>query len=147
MFLASFRHVMGNTKRFEFLLTNDKFQTIPSLSTYNNSLETLRSSQLMPVPACYERFCNSIQNLRSFMLLESDKMASLWASETFTSTFYLTFSSSRPNLTTFDSMLGLQSDQLNALVWRLGICILILYQIYFVKCQTLKQHLVEQKSS
>ena len=53
MFTASFRHIMGNTKRFRFLLANDKSQLIPSLSTYNNSLDTLRSSQLMQVPACF----------------------------------------------------------------------------------------------
>ena len=68
MSLASFRHIMGNTKRFKFLLTNDKFQLIPSLSTYNNSLETLRSSQLMQVPACFVFIQEDLAKCKKFQV-------------------------------------------------------------------------------
>ena len=64
MFLAPFRHIMGNTKRFKFLLTNTKF-LIPPLSTYDNSLETRRSSQLMQmqVPACFEQILKYFESI------------------------------------------------------------------------------------
>ena len=52
--------------------------------------------------------------------LESDEMTTLWPDESLTFTFYLTFSNSKPNWTTFvkevfDSVFRLESDERTAL--------------------------------
>ena len=52
---------MGNTLILKFLLANDIFQLIPSLSIYNNSLDTLRSAQLMQVPACFVHIITKLE--------------------------------------------------------------------------------------